>query len=613
LLLLTVGGLGTGVFACSGTGFTAAAGSGGTGGGSKGGAGGVAQGGGAGAVGGATSGGSGGACSRVDADGDGQDPCSGDCDDTDPDNFTGNTEICGDLKDNNCNMAADEQCGGLGTFVSTAIGNDANPGTRTQPVATIAKGISNGQTIRALRSAPIDVFVAQGHYGEKVLLVGGVSLIGGHQCDVVSCTWTRDPPTYDTAILAQDNEGLTADDTITRATSVAGFRIMGQDGPGVPGSMGRAAVTLAGGSPTFEADRIFAPSVTSGGWPEGRSFGILIVGPTNSSDGALIENCQINVDRTGQAIFGQTPIGGAGVGFEGQALTSAAVRKNLIRGADGKNSTGIALWSSAATTRIEFNDISAGNAPSDAYGIVIGAKGLINANTINVSTLTGSCSGTTGWCGGILSESATFFIVNNVVKGMRGAQSAAVRLAEFEQPAGRIVLNSNLLDGVGKAGGISTAINLTIGIGMGLVGHVGEIRNNILIGGLGDRRFGVYEDPAPGKTQHPDALESNLFWVVNSGTGTGALYRFYDSALAVPEKLFTQIVDVNNNLAPLILTPVTIGSNLNQDPKVDATFHLLTGSPAVDMATPTDAPTTDMDAESRPMGAGFDIGPDEAQ
>ena len=128
------------------------------------------------------------ATSCVDLDGDGQTTCAGDCNDNDGSVYTGAPEICGDGKDNNCNMQVDEGCNGLGTYVSGIKGLDTNPGTQAMPVKTITKGIQNAVTIGGAQS----VFVAQGHYPEKVTMVEGASMLGGHQCDVNSCSWTRD-------------------------------------------------------------------------------------------------------------------------------------------------------------------------------------------------------------------------------------------------------------------------------------------------------------------------------------------------------------------------------------------------------------------------------------
>ncbi len=55
-------------------------------------------------------------------------------------------EICGDGLDNNCDGTADEGCGGIGTYVAP-WGDDTNPGTMDEPLATISAGIQNALVI----------------------------------------------------------------------------------------------------------------------------------------------------------------------------------------------------------------------------------------------------------------------------------------------------------------------------------------------------------------------------------------------------------------------------------------------------------------------------------
>src|SRR5262249_40878934 len=148
---------------------------------------------------------------------------------------------CGDNRDNNCNSMADESCQGLGTYVSSTIGKPMNPGTQASPVDTIAAGIQNAKTIGGKQI----VFVGEGHYTEKVQVEEGVSLSGGHQCSAASCTWALDPKKYDSAIFGTDEQGMIAGDSVTRATIVRGFRIVGQDGAGI--GRGRTSMTISGG------------------------------------------------------------------------------------------------------------------------------------------------------------------------------------------------------------------------------------------------------------------------------------------------------------------------------------------------------------------------------
>ncbi len=62
--------------------------------------------------------------------------------------------------------------------------------------------------------------------------------------------------------------------------------------------------------------------------------------------------------------------------------------------------------------------------------------------------------------------------------------------------------------------------------------------------------------------------------------------------------------------------PGTI-TNMNpitgQDPLLAMNFHLLEGSPAIDAGVPVPWLLTDIDGEPRPLGAGYDIGADEAE
>jgi hypothetical protein len=428
-------------------------------------------------------------CSDLDNDGDGQSECEGDCDDDDRLSFLGNTEYCGDNADNNCDGVPDEVCGGLGTFVSTLTGDDANPGTMDESVQTIGQGMANAVQIQATAGGRIDVFVAEGGYLEKVTLVQGINLLGGYDCETQPCPWSRSRQDNLTEIINVDAEGVLADDTISRATRVDGFTVTGLD-ISVDGRT--AAMTLDGGTPTITNNVIVGADVTNAA---GQTVGIRILSPSNDIRGALIDS--------------NTVLGGATAGRSAAIRISSAVwpaigcgyaviTRNTITGGDAQHARGIEAWRSGPGTVVRDNDIFAGNSVHSggmAWAIETGGNLLIDANRINADTTAlPTCIDTTRWCGGIASESMTGSITNNLVFGSASENSSAVLLQELEQPIGTVSLNSNYLDGAGdSASATSVSAALTFSRQQNDITSVyvlvGRVFNNILVGGQAATRF----------------------------------------------------------------------------------------------------------------------------
>lgn len=539
----------------------------------------------------------------LDADGDGVTTCAGDCDDSDPLSAPGNPELCGDLVDNDCDGAVDETCsvGGLGTFVSAQTGHNTNPGTRALPVATIAQGMRNAVTL----GLPQTVVVAEGTYREKVTMVEEIDLLGGYQCDGSSCTWARDRAAFVATIENIDLQGVLAPDGVTQETVIDGFRILGSSGTGVaPGSAG---ITLLGGSPTVRANVIVGGNVTGSAFAGARSIGVHLRGTTDPIGALLVDNDIRGGTATNLSVA---------VLFDSYPLTTTAlatVQRNVLRGGAAPRAVGLTAWNSVPGTLVQDNDIFAGDSRSgSSHGIEVGGTLTIDANRINAGpTATATCTTPTAWCTGIQSESSTTIITNNVVFGPLGPRSTAVFLTEAERPAGTVTLNGNLLDGGGSGpsgAGLSTeSAALVVSIGTcttcGFRGFVGRVRNNILLGGVGQFRFGVLEEPAVGRVMQPEALAHNVFFFGATTMPTDILYRQM-SALGVA----TDHVDVATINA---LTAPPAAMNRAGDPLVDASWHLLPGSQCIDRGTLVDAPALDFDGDARPRGLGVDIGPDE--
>jgi hypothetical protein len=541
-------------------------------------------------------GGSDAAC--ADNDGDGVSVCAGDCDDNDPLNSPSGNEICGDGADNDCDQVPDEGCtAGIGTFVSSMTGTPSNPGTQALPVDTIGQGIANAVTI----GGPQTVIVAEGTYDEKVTLVEGVDLLGGHECNTTSCTWARDPATHVSTIANTDHEGVLAGSGITLATVIDGFHIVGRDGvpPAQPGSAG---ITVNGGAPTIRGNTIVGGNVTGGGFAADRSAGVAMM----SSNGALIE---------GNDISGGVSIGeSVAIMFDwtGGGTALGTIRGNTLRGGPGRRSVGITAWISAAGTLVSDNDIIAGNSDGGAsIGIVVGSAMTIDGNRINVDQATvGTCVNANQWCAGIFSESSTTTITNNVIYGAKGMQSAAIFLGEFEVPAGSVVLNSNYLNGGGVGLGSTTteSAGVVVSIGTcttcGFNGFVGRVRNNVLDGGNNQNRYGILEDPSAGRSMTPEVIENNLFWFTAATGRTDVMYRQM-SAGGTPTDHTTV-----NAINALLMPPAVM--NVTGDPLLDPSWHLMSGSPCINAGTATEAPSIDFEGDPRPApGGAVDIGHDE--
>jgi len=221
----------------------------------------------------------------------------------------------------------------------------------------------------------------------------------------------------------------------------------------------------------------------------------------------------------------------------------------------------------------------------------------------------GTCTNTRQWCAGIFSESSTTVITNNLIFGAKGLRSAGVFLGEFEMAAGAVVLNGNTLNGggIGLASQPTDSAGLVVSIGTcmtcGFNGFVGRARNNILDGGNNLNRYGVLEDPSAGRVMRPEALENNLIWFSAATGRTDVLYRQMSSAGMATDH--TTVAAINALTAP------QAAANLAADPLLDATWHLMSGSPCINAGTATEAPPEDFEGNPRPGGAAIDIGHDE--
>jgi putative metal-binding protein len=551
---------------------------------------------GGGGIGGAIGGGGSGGTPCFDVDMDGITDCEGDCDDGDPTSFPGATETCGDNVDNDCDGTPDQMsvCQGLGTYVSQLVGNDANPGTQASPVQTIHQGMLNAVTLGKIQP----VFVAEGQYQEKVTMVEAVSLLGGYQCDGNMCTWARDPSMYIATIVNIDRLGVFADIGVTSVTLFDGFTVNGlaTNGDGSGAAPGTAAITLAGGTPLV-SNNVFQAGAETNCFNNCGSTAVRVWGPTNDpANGSRIENNVVEGGSSNQ--------GCSAIALERNPSPIAKIIGNVVHGGDCPYTRAINAFEAGFGTVVQGNDIFAGNCVGSGFrttfGMVISGYITVDGNRINADPAqTGSCTSPSFWCGGIESVGATAVITNNVIFGApTTGKRAAIFMGDGEVPLGAIIVNGNTLDG----GYPTPQVNATVSTAMacrtnqGVAAQVGKIRNNILLGGMGTNRFSFYEDDqSSGRTCQPVAYENNDLFNVDN-----AHRRWLATGM---QQLLPLPADVN-------MMPYA-AANFGSDPLLDATSHLMGGSPCIDAGVATEAPLLDIDGDTRPMGAAVDVGADE--
>lgn len=533
-----------------------------------------------------------------DVDLDGVEDCNGDCDDQNPTVYPGAPEICGDGLDNACGADPDPMatCQGIGTWVSALVGDDlTGDGTQANPVRTIGAGMINAGII----GGGADVYVAEGSYPEKVIMVEGTDVLGGYQCDAGSCTWVRDPSAHTSTVINVDFQGVLADASITRATALDGLSIVALDGN--PGSGNTsAAITVLQGTPTITNDHVYGPSVS--GCNPCTSSGVLLFGLANDPLGTLVQG---NVIEAGDNLTA----GSNAIQLRTIASPAVAeIRGNEIYGGSARYTRAIDGFGSGPGTLVVDNDVYAGSqvgvAQGSSFAMIVSGQITVDGNRINaVPALVGTCPSPQFWCGGIEAEGATAVITNNVVYGMPAPSSAAIFFGDAEVPFGELVINGNTLDGgssLGIVNGISTALACRTNQGVNAI--VGRIRNNILGGGSALNRFGMYEaDQNGGRTCVPESYENNDIWFAASPASVDNAHRHWTAGGA--QQLFPTATDVN-------MQPYA-AANFTADPQLDATWHLAAGSACIDAGTASEAPAEDFEGDVRPQGAGVDVGADE--
>lgn len=570
-------------------GSTATAGSGGTG------------------PGGSTVGGSGGTggsqCSPLDQDGDGWSGCEGDCDDADKATHPGADELC-DNADNDCGGDGEKpEC--FGVYVATN-GSDADPGTKEKPFQTIQHGVDVAVQL-GTPVMPTPVFVAKGEYFEQVVLGPNVHVQGDCSAETWACGDARA-----STIFGPAEGAVYAGPEVNGDTSLEGFTIKSDassDGPSV-------GVEIVGSGPKIRGNTILPGECEA-------EFEVS-VGVRVDAASAVPEPVRI-IDNT--IIAAQASFASIGVWLRTPHL-STEVTRNKITAGQGLFSQGIGITDCGPLSQVKGNDIQAGAGtigqfidaePGSSWAIVVGAgKVDVDGNQINPNNqpdlgfvnVKATCSAPVT-CGGIIATSDRVTIRNNVVYGAISDGAAGIALVEREKDAlalDQVKVTSNYVSPTGHplpingdpvAGSVSACFVLFTDY-QDEVRPIGKIRNNICVGGTNALRYGILEGGIEGVPTDPtpSAFTNNdVFLPLLTGTSAFAYHDVSTSGM-------NDLLPGNVNLIP------NASNNFTGAPQF-ASGKLSVASPCVNAGTPEDAPDHDREGQMRPMGIGFDVGPDE--
>lgn len=533
--------------------------------------------------------GTGGSTNCVDNDSDGVSTCADDCDDEDENRYPGNTEICGDGIDQNCNGVPDDTCV-LGAYVSATLGDDTYPGTEEYPVATITKGISNAATL-----GEDTVTVGEGTYDEVVTLQSGISVLGGHRCNSTKCDFSPDADAFVSTIDAPTAPAVIAQAGVSRTTELAGFTIRGPEsitnGTGVT-----ATVSLEDASPVVLNNHIFGPGVSCNGYCVATAVAIDGNGPDDA--GALLtSNTIVGAESTAAA---------SGV----EARGAAEIIGNKIALARGGSVFGVRAEATGDGTVIlvRGNDIGSGTCTqSGGYSHGLEVSSDLNAtirverNQINYDPTDqgdcGTCTASSS-CGGMAILGGDVTVVNNIIMGIENAPNTHALYVSDGEGDGidQVTIHSNTLMARGSsAGTTSAAVRLDLISGTTLV--AGVLRNNILNGGDAPQRFGIHEREDSDEDFTLSIVENNEFQDVD------VMWRRWSSN-TITDFLTSDDVNLNGSA----------DDNVALSCALTSTLRLAASSACIDLGTSSGAPNEDIDGDSRPQGPGglYDIGADEA-
>jgi len=429
-----------------------------------------------------------------------------------------------------------------------------------------------------------DSSIDQGVTATVIVSKALAALSGGYSADFT----VQAPQTYPTVLSASGSPGAFVLYLNGTSARVDGFTLTGATGacsPGCGSHYEGGAVRIRGGTPTLRNNRIennFAFQRGAGIYVADGAVATIdsnwIVSNTVDGSGGGLYLQGANAFITNNQILSNTAaFEGAGIYVDANVpavISHNAIGYNTATNPFSAGGGGVRTLGGQALVTISHNDIFSNSIYGGGGGLNIGGPALVDGNAVHGNTLRDDPHGVRGWGGALLVASLQpVTVTNNLVYDNGGSGVQVVDSVQAAFVNNTVAGNFQIQPDSG-----TEADAFLIWFDTFATGPIQmTVFNNILADNANCGLFFHNPNNLAGITSaHNDS------WNNHAGAA-----NYCESASPGPG-------DISAN--PLFANAAA------------GDYHLLAGSPALDIGTSTQAPVHDKDCHARPLGAGFDLG-----